>query len=38
MAERKYFNMKKDIHPDYRQVVFMDTDVYKRQRQGQVLL
>ena len=25
MAERKYFNMKKDIHPDYRQVVFMDT-------------
>ena len=19
MAERKYFNMKKDIHPDYRQ-------------------
>ena len=22
MAERKYFNMKKDIHPDYRQVVF----------------
>ena len=25
LAERKYFNMKKDIHPDYRQVVFMDT-------------
>ena len=25
MAERKYFNMKKDIHPDYRPVVFMDT-------------
>ena len=25
MAERKYFNMKKDIHPEYRPVVFMDT-------------
>ena len=25
MAERKYCKMKKDIHPDYRQVVFMDT-------------
>ena len=25
MAERKHFNMKKDIHPDYRPVVFMDT-------------
>ena len=25
MAERKYFKMKKDIHPEYRPVVFMDT-------------
>ena len=25
MAEGKHFNMKKDIHPDYRPVVFMDT-------------
>lgn len=25
MAERKYCKMKKDIHPEYRPVVFMDT-------------
>ena len=25
MAERKFFKMRKDIHPEYRQVVFMDT-------------
>ena len=25
MAERKFLKMKKDIHPEYRPVVFMDT-------------
>ena len=25
MAERKFFKMRKDIHPEYRPVVFMDT-------------
>lgn len=25
MAERKFLKMKKDIHPDYRPVVFLDT-------------
>ncbi|AEJ25042.1 50S ribosomal protein L31 [Streptococcus equi subsp. equi] len=25
MAERNFFKMRKDIHPDYRPVVFLDT-------------